>query len=68
MPFAPPDLFAMRGFGNQFVDVIPSLDLMVVRMAPAPVSGGIDLGDLIEDQRFEEHDRILAPVLDAVVP
>jgi CubicO group peptidase (beta-lactamase class C family) len=65
VPFAPDDLFAMRGFGNQFVDVIPSLDLVVVRFGPDPMSS-FDLQALADDQKFETHDAILAPVLAAV--
>jgi CubicO group peptidase (beta-lactamase class C family) len=66
VPFAPADLFAMRGFGNQFVDVIPSLDLMVVRFGPDPMAT-FDLAKLTTDQKFETHDKILKPVLEAVV-
>jgi CubicO group peptidase (beta-lactamase class C family) len=66
VPFAPDDLFALRGFGNQFIDVIPSLDMLVVRFGPDPMSN-FDLQTLIDDQRFETHDMILEPVLDAVV-
>ena len=65
VPFAPPDLFGMRGFGNQFVDVIPSLDMLVVRFGPDPMSD-FDLAQFAEDQKFGTHDAILAPVLEAV--
>src|SRR5262249_36457649 len=65
-PFAPKDLFAARGFGNQFIDVIPSLDLMVVRFGADPL-GAFDVAQLATDQRFETHDAILKPILDAVV-
>jgi CubicO group peptidase (beta-lactamase class C family) len=64
-PFAPDDLFAMRGLGNQFVDVIPSLDLMVVRFGTDPFST-FDPSRLAEDQRFSKHDLILGAVLDAM--
>ena len=66
VPFAPPDLFAMRGFGNQFVDVIPSLELMVVRFGPDPMNE-LDMDAFAYDQRFGTHDAILAPVLEAVM-
>jgi CubicO group peptidase (beta-lactamase class C family) len=66
VPFAPQDLFAARGFGNQFIDVIPSLDLVVVRFGPDPAST-LDIPALFTDQRFEEHDAILKPILDAIV-
>jgi CubicO group peptidase (beta-lactamase class C family) len=64
VPFAPPDLFAARGFGNQFIDVVPSLDLLVVRFGDDPF---LDLSALSSDQRFEKHDAILAPILEAIV-
>jgi CubicO group peptidase (beta-lactamase class C family) len=66
VPFAPDDLFAARGFGNQFIDVIPSLDMVVVRMGTDPM-GNFDIGRMFEDQRFERHDAILEPILHAVV-
>jgi hypothetical protein len=68
VPFAPTDMFAVRGFGNQFIDVIPSLDMIVVRMGPDPLGGTFNLNQMIEDQHFGEHDQILKPILDAVVP
>jgi CubicO group peptidase (beta-lactamase class C family) len=63
VPFAPTDMFAARGFGNQFIDVIPSLDLIVVRFGVDPLN---DLGSLATDARFEKHDEILRPILEAV--
>ncbi|MGZ3418671.1 MAG: serine hydrolase domain-containing protein [Polyangiales bacterium] len=65
VPFAPPDLFAARGFGNQFVDVIPSKDLIVVRFGKDPETG-FDPIALAADSRFGTHDEILAPVLAAI--
>ena len=67
VPFAPDDLFAARGFGNQFIDVIPSLDLIVVRFGADPL-GGFDAEALIDDARFDQHDEILRPILEAVSP
>jgi CubicO group peptidase (beta-lactamase class C family) len=64
VPFAPTDLFAARGFGNQFVDVIPSKDLLVVRFGPDPLAS--DITKIISDSRFETHDAILSPVLGAI--
>jgi CubicO group peptidase (beta-lactamase class C family) len=64
--FAPKDLFAARGFGNQFVDVIPSLDMLVVRFGTDPLTN-TDLVALADDARFAKHDAILQPVLDAVL-
>lgn len=65
VPFAPDDLFAAQGFGNQFIDVIPSLDLIVVRFGADPMST-FDPGALIDDARFDKHAAILQPILDAV--
>jgi hypothetical protein len=65
VPFAPTDLFAARGFGNQFIDVIPSLGLVVVRFGPDPL-GKLDLAALATDQHFATHDQILAAVLAAL--
>lgn len=64
-PMVPADMFAARGFGNQFVDVIPSLDMMVVRFGKDATSS-FDLAAMLEDQRFAKHDAILAAVLAAV--
>lgn len=61
---APADLFAARGFGNQFIDVIPSLDMIVVRFGADPVAT-FDLGTLTQDSKFGLHDAILAPILAA---
>jgi len=65
VPFAPPDLFAARGFGNQFVDVLPSRDLVVVRFGADPTAH-FDPAALASDTRFIEHDAILAPILAAI--
>ena len=67
VPFAPDDLFAARGFGNQFIDVIPSLDLIVVRFGADPV-GDFDPQALADDARFDQHDEIVRPILEAVTP
>jgi CubicO group peptidase (beta-lactamase class C family) len=65
VPFAPEDHFAARGFGNQFIDVFPSLDLIVVRFGPDPLTK-FDLAAFTSDQRFEAHDAMVQPVLEAV--
>src|SRR5439155_26064010 len=67
VPFAPDDLFAARGFGNQFIDVIPSLDLVVVRFGSDPMSK-FDLAALTADSKFGKHDEIMKPILAAVKP
>jgi CubicO group peptidase (beta-lactamase class C family) len=65
VPYAPDDLFAARGFGNQFIDVIPSLDMVVVRFGVDPLVN-FDLAALAEDSRFTLHDQILQPILAAL--
>ena len=35
-PGVPPDAFCALGLGNQIVEVIPSLDMVIVRFGPAP--------------------------------
>jgi CubicO group peptidase (beta-lactamase class C family) len=75
VPFAPPDLFAAHGFGNQFIDVIPSRDLVVVRFGKDPlghgpdggfVDAGFDLAALAVDAHMGIHDLILQPILGSV--
>lgn len=72
-PYAPTDLFAAHGFGGQFIDVIPSLDLVVVRFALDPLSS-LSSGDLsglvsvlVTDNLGDAHRKILEPILAAVV-
>jgi CubicO group peptidase (beta-lactamase class C family) len=64
-PVAPPDMFAARGFGNQFIDVIPSLDMVVVRFGPDP-AGQFDLAAMTADQHFAKHDQIMGALLAGV--
>ncbi len=65
IPFAPADLFAAHGFGNQFIDVIPSLDTMVIRFGADPMNS-FDLGKLFQDAEFVTEAAILKPVLAAI--
>ncbi len=67
VPYAPDDFFAARGFGNQFIDVIPSLDLVVVRFGADPMTD-FDPQALIDDARFDQHDDILRPILEGLTP
>lgn len=64
-PVVPADMFAARGFGNQFIDVIPSLDLVVVRFGEDPMAK-FDIPTLLADSKFGVHDEIMAPIIDAV--
>jgi CubicO group peptidase (beta-lactamase class C family) len=73
-PFAPHDAFCGVGLGNQFVEVIPSLDLVVVRLGTAPhddLSAWLDPASLYEELTTDGeqylHNNILELVLDAVV-
>jgi CubicO group peptidase (beta-lactamase class C family) len=72
--FAPHDAYCGVGLGNQFVEVIPSLDLVVVRLGTAPHDDLAAWADpvglyeeLITDGDQVLHNEILSLVLDAVV-
>ena len=73
-PFAPHDAFCGVGLGNQFVEVIPSLDLVVVRLGTAPhddLSAWLDPAALFQELTTDGdqilHNDILELVLDAIV-
>jgi hypothetical protein len=62
------------GLGNQFVEVIPSLDLVVVRLGTAPhddLAAWLDPASLFEELTTDGdqilHNEILELVLDAVL-
>lgn len=61
-PGAPPDVFAGAGAGHQFLMVVPSLDLIVVRFgsALAPKSPDLDFWGAI--QNF-----IIAPLMESIM-
>jgi len=69
-PYAPADLFAARGFGGQFIDVIPSLDMVVVRFGADALSSITDptqlAAVLAQDELQDTHKQILQPILAAV--
>ena len=72
--FAPDDAFCAVGLGNQFIEVIPSLDLVVVRMGTAPqdVPGAWadPIGMLQEaaaDGQQLLHNAVLEEILDSVL-
>jgi CubicO group peptidase (beta-lactamase class C family) len=73
--FAPDDAFCAVGLGNQMIEVIPSLDMVVVRMGPAPHENlGFWLFDrprimqeLQTDGEQRVHNGVLERVLDAIV-
>ena len=74
-PFAPDDAFCGVGLGSQFVEVIPSLDMVVVRMGPAPHDNPAFKGDtlgllqaLMEDGKQIVHNGVLERVINAVLP
>ena len=73
-PFAPDDAFCAVGLGNQFIEVIPSLDMVVVRMGTAPQDVPGAWADPLaifeaaaEDGQQLVHNAVLERVLDAVV-
>jgi CubicO group peptidase (beta-lactamase class C family) len=72
-PWAPADMFSARGFGSQFIDIIPSLDLVVVRFGKSPLDhltpNPIDAGQALLADEFadtDKHRAILEPILNAV--
>ena len=71
-PFAPEDAFCAVGLGSQMVEVIPSEDLVIVRIGPAPhenLNAWFDLQvmDLLEnDGKQIVHNGVLERVLDAL--
>jgi CubicO group peptidase (beta-lactamase class C family) len=65
-PASPPDMFGAHGFGNQFIDVFPSLDMIVVRFGRDPLDT-FDLPALIEDASLQKHEAIIQPLLQAVI-
>ena len=73
-PYAPDDAFCAVGLGSQFVEAIPSLDLVVVRLGTAPhddLANWLDPLALYEaissDGEQVVHNGVLERVLDAVV-
>jgi len=72
-PHAPEDNFCAVGLGNQFIEVMPSLDMVVVRIGFAPQENlslwqteGAVLDALLEDGEQRIHNQLLDMILDAV--
>lgn len=73
-PQAPEDSFCAVGLGSQMVEVIPSLDLIVVRFGPAPhenlalwmQQNGAVMNALENDGKQIVHNGILDLVLDSI--
>lgn len=72
-PHAPADNFCAVGLGNQFIEVMPSHDMVVVRVGFAPqenlelwATEGAVLDALLEDGEQIVHNQLLDMVLDAV--
>ena len=72
-PGAPEDNFCAVGLGNQFIEVMPSLDMVVVRIGFAPQENlslwqteGAVLEALMEDGEQIVHNELLHMILDAV--
>ncbi len=73
-PFGPDDSFCAVGLGSQVIEVIPSLDMVMVRMGTAPQDDPLAwltplkmLQALVEDGKQVVHNKVLELVLDAVV-
>lgn len=62
---SPGDAFLARGFGSQFIEVIPSQELLIVRFGKDPVVG-LDFQALFDDQNVDIHDAVVGAVLDAL--
>ena len=58
LPSAPPDTFFARGYMGQFVVVVPSRRVVIVRLASAPEQGD----DIVET------DRLVGDILAALAP
>jgi CubicO group peptidase (beta-lactamase class C family) len=72
-PFAPADAFCASGLGSQMIEVIPSLDMVVVRTGFAPqedpaLAGNplAQLGATLNDGKQIVHNGVLQRVLAAV--
>jgi CubicO group peptidase (beta-lactamase class C family) len=71
VPAAPADTFGMSGMFNQNVYVIPSLDMVVVRMGPPNELFGDPMGEIRGRRPAWEHrffTELMAGVRDAEVP
>jgi CubicO group peptidase (beta-lactamase class C family) len=72
-PGAPEDAFCAVGLGGQFIEVVPSLDLVVVRMGHAAVEdleGNafpiLEIFELLGEGQQETHDEIVQRVFAAL--
>ncbi len=66
--YAPDDLFGAHGFGGQLIDVIPSLDMVIVRMGRDPLgmssTNPLTVGQaMIADQMTDRHRQIVGPIV-----
>lgn len=73
-PQAPHDAFCAVGLGSQMIEVIPSLDMVIVRLGPAPheIQGVLNepidlLAALAQDGHQVVHNGVLDRVMEAVV-
>jgi CubicO group peptidase (beta-lactamase class C family) len=74
-PYAPPDAFCATGLGSQMIEVIPSLDMVVVRAGYAPQDDPAlatnpiaQLDAVAADGRQIVHNGVLERVLAGVLP
>lgn len=73
-PFAPGDAYCAVGLGNQVIEVIPSLDMVMVRFGVAPQDDPQNwltplmlLEKVLEDGKQVVHNKVLERVLAALV-
>ena len=71
--YAPPDMFGAHGFGGQLIEVVPSRDLVIVRMARDPIAmtsadPAAITAALAADWRSDARRAILEPIFAATAP
>ncbi|MEM6994139.1 MAG: serine hydrolase [Myxococcota bacterium] len=73
-PFGPDDSFCADGLGSQTIEVIPSLDMVVVRMGRSPmedIEGNplplFPILEMLDDGKMRTHNGVVQRVVEAVV-
>ena len=73
-PYGPDDSFCADGLGSQTIEVIPSQDMVVVRMGRAPledIEGNplplFPILEMLDDGKMRTHNGVLERVLSAIV-
>lgn len=66
MPFAPDDMFMALGKDGQYINVVPSLDLVLIRMGNAPANDLVPV--LLNNMIWEKMNDVLCLATSAVTP